>query len=108
VNTLRSPFLSADHLEWQDTLRRWVAREITPFVNEWDEAESFPRDLYRKAAEIGLLGLGYPEEYGGVPADRFMAVIAGSVSGFSGSTRRPAMMIDCGPGRLTISTCGWL
>ena len=71
MNLLRSPYLSPEHLEWQDTLRRWVAREITPFVNDWDEAGEFPRDLYRRAAEIGLLGLGYPEEYGGIPADRF-------------------------------------
>jgi acyl-CoA dehydrogenase len=94
VNTLRSPFLSADHLEWQDTLRRWVAREITPFVNEWDEAESFPRDLYRKAAEIGLLGLGYPEEYGGVPADRFMAVIAGRELARCGAGGVPASLLS--------------
>ncbi|WP_345932248.1 acyl-CoA dehydrogenase family protein (plasmid) [Tistrella bauzanensis] len=91
---MRSPFLSADHLEWQDTLRRWVAREITPFVNEWDEAESFPRDLYRKAAEIGLLGLGYPEEYGGVPADRFMAVIAGRELARCGAGGVPASLLS--------------
>ncbi len=42
----------------------------------WDEAGEFPRELYEKAAEIGLLGLGFPEEYGGVPADQFMKIIA--------------------------------
>ena len=46
-----SPFYQDHHLAWRDTLRRWVAREITPFVEAWDEAESFPRELYRKASD---------------------------------------------------------
>src|SRR5208282_1565500 len=41
----------------------------------WDEAGEFPRELYRRAAELGLLGLGFPEEFGGSPADRFMWIV---------------------------------
>ncbi|WP_313081507.1 acyl-CoA dehydrogenase family protein [Pulveribacter sp.] len=37
-------------------------------MDAWDTAGEFPRALYRRAAELGLLGLGYPEEYGGTPA----------------------------------------
>ena len=51
-------------------------REITPHAAAWDEAEEFPRELYRKAAAAGLLGIGFPEEYGGTPADLFYPVIA--------------------------------
>jgi acyl-CoA dehydrogenase len=69
------PFYGADHDEWRRTVRRWVAREIEPFVDDWERARAFPRDLYRKAAEIGLLQLGFPEEYGGVPADIFMQTV---------------------------------
>jgi acyl-CoA dehydrogenase len=94
MNLLRSPYLSPEHLEWQDTLRRWVAREITPFVNDWDEAGEFPRDLYRRAAEIGLLGLGYPEEYGGIPADRFMSMIAGRELARCGAGGVPASLLS--------------
>ena len=43
---------------------------------EWDEAGTFPRELYEKAAAIGLLGLGFPEEYGGTIVDRFMWIVA--------------------------------
>ena len=50
------------------SVRRFVEREIEPHVNEWDEAGSFPRELYAKAAAAGLLGIGYPERYGGTPA----------------------------------------
>ena len=43
----------ADHEAFRAAMRAFVAHEITPFVNEWDEACTFPRALYRKAAEIG-------------------------------------------------------
>lgn len=62
----RSPFYNEDHEAWRDQLRRFVEKEIMPFAHEWDEAEEFPRGLYKKAAEIGLLGMGFPEEFGGV------------------------------------------
>jgi len=53
--------------------RSWRAR--SNLTHEWDEAGEFPRELYRKASEIGLLGLGFPEEYGGVAADQFMKIV---------------------------------
>src|ERR1700716_1644052 len=74
--TVQSPFYTADHEAFRDVMRRFVLREIEPFAHEWDEAGEFPRELYRKASEIGLLGLGFPEEYGGVPADQFMKIVA--------------------------------
>ena len=69
------PALTAEHEALRDTMRRFVAREITPHAAAWDEAEEFPRALYRKAAAAGLLGIGFPEEYGGTPADLFTHVI---------------------------------
>lgn len=51
-----------------DTVKRFAEREIAPHVEAWDEAGEFPRALYRRAAELGLLGLGYPEALGGTPA----------------------------------------
>src|SRR5204863_10101992 len=60
---------------FRDVMRRFVAREIEPYAHEWDEAGEFPRELYAKASEIGLLGLGFPEEYGGIPADQFMKIV---------------------------------
>ena len=66
-----------EHLDFRESVRRFVAREITPYVQQWDEAESFPRELYRKAADVGLLGLGFPEEYGGVGGiDYFHRLVA--------------------------------
>ena len=51
-----------------DTVERFARTEIAPHVSAWDAAGEFPRSLYRRAAELGLLGVGYPEEYGGTPA----------------------------------------
>lgn len=69
-------YFSEEHEQFRSMLRDFVSREIAPFVNEWDEAETFPRSLYKRAADIGLLGLGYPEEHGGTPADVFFHIVA--------------------------------
>ncbi|MCK6554620.1 acyl-CoA dehydrogenase family protein [Candidatus Binatia bacterium] len=47
------PFYTPSDEEFRATVRRFVEQEITPHVDEWDEAESFPRKLYKKAAEVG-------------------------------------------------------
>ena len=47
---------------------RFATKEIAPHVQEWDKAGEFPRALYTRAAQLGLLGLGYPEDLGGTPA----------------------------------------
>ena len=71
-----SPFYEPEHEAFRDTMRRFVAKEIEPFATEWDEAGEFPRELYGKAAAIGLLQLGFPEEYGGIACDCFMRLVA--------------------------------
>ena len=60
--------LQADRIALADTVRRFAETEIAPNVQAWDDAGEFPRALYARAAELGLLGLGYPEELGGTPA----------------------------------------
>ncbi len=69
------PHYTEDHHAWRAALRAFVDQEIIPHVDDWDEAGEFPRDLYKKAAAIGLLGLGYPAEYGGTPVDAFFNII---------------------------------
>ncbi len=43
-------YFSPEHEQFRSTLREFVTREITPFVNAWDEAGTFPRSLYKRAA----------------------------------------------------------
>jgi acyl-CoA dehydrogenase len=69
------PF-APEHETFRDSVRAFVDREIAPHVNAWDEAQSFPRTLYRRAAQMGLLGLGYPEALGGTPADGWYRLVA--------------------------------
>jgi acyl-CoA dehydrogenase len=72
---MKSPFYTAEHEAWRAVVRRFVENEIEPHAHDWDEAGETPRELYVKAAAIGLLGLGFPEEYGGTPADQFMKIV---------------------------------
>ena len=72
----QSPFYTRDHEAFRDVMRSFVSREIEPYASQWDEAGEFPRELYAKAAAIGLLALGFPEDCGGVPADQFMKIVA--------------------------------
>ena len=64
------------HGQFRDALAHFVREEIMPQVEGWEEAGEFPRELYRKAAAVGLLGIGFPEEYGGTPADVFYHLVA--------------------------------
>src|ERR1700728_957878 len=81
----KSPYYTDSHEAFRASLRRFVEREIGPFVDEWDEAGGFPRELYRKAAAVGLLGLGFPEEFGGTPGDAFLSIIAAQELARAGS-----------------------
>ena len=69
------PALTDEHEALREPCAASSQREIPPHAAAWDEAAEFPRELYGKAAAAGLLGIGFPEEYGGTPADLFTHVI---------------------------------
>lgn len=52
----------------EDAARRFIQTEVAPHLEAWEEAGQFPRSLYARAAELGWLGMGYPEALGGTPA----------------------------------------
>ena len=58
-----------EHELFRRSLRRFVQEEIAPHVDEWEELEEIPRELFRRMGELGFLGLEYPREYGGAGAD---------------------------------------
>lgn len=84
---LPSPHLTDSHEAWRDSVRIFVDREIAPHVNEWDEAGGFPRELHKKAAAVGIIGVGYPEEYGGLKegVDLFHSLIVSEELARAGS-----------------------
>jgi alkylation response protein AidB-like acyl-CoA dehydrogenase len=61
--------LTADQREIQALTRDFARAEIEPYAGEWDRDHHFPRELYGKLAELGLMGVCVPEEYGGAGAD---------------------------------------
>jgi alkylation response protein AidB-like acyl-CoA dehydrogenase len=69
--------LSPEQKEIQALTRDFVRAEIEPHAAEWDREHRFPRELYPKLAELGLMGVCIPEEYGGAGADflSYMLVI---------------------------------
>ncbi|MBI1238716.1 MAG: acyl-CoA dehydrogenase [Alphaproteobacteria bacterium] len=72
-----SPFFKETHNEWRQQLRRWLAKEVAPHVDEWEEAGEIPLELFAKASDFGLLRMGYPEKFGGLSEglDRFHGIV---------------------------------
>src|SRR6266571_1549182 len=68
--------LTEEQLAIRDTCREFAEQEIKPRAEEMDATGAFPYDLVRKMGELGLLGLPFPEEYGGAGADFLSYCIA--------------------------------
>ena len=59
------------------TVNQFVRQHVLPHIDEWEEAGEIPREIHRLAAEAGILGIGYPEKFGGVgEGDVFMKIAA--------------------------------
>lgn len=72
-----SPFYTEDHAAFREQIRRFVEREIAPNIERWEAAGELPRELHRRAAEAGLLQIGFPAAYGGVEVpDPFYMIVA--------------------------------
>lgn len=65
MQTTASP---EDMTHLHDSAQRFVRQEVAPHLADWEAAQAFPRSLYGRAADLGWLGLGYPEHLGGTPA----------------------------------------
>ncbi|MCV2350102.1 acyl-CoA dehydrogenase family protein [Paucibacter sp. Y2R2-4] len=62
--------LSPEHRALYDTVAKFVEKELNPYVPEWEKAEQFPAHaVFKKLGDLGLLGLKYPEEFGGAGLD---------------------------------------
>ncbi len=67
---------SEEHQMLRETVRQFVQKEVEPQALEYDRAESFNHALFKKSADLGLLGLTIPEEAGGIGMDAVASVIA--------------------------------
>jgi alkylation response protein AidB-like acyl-CoA dehydrogenase len=62
--------LNEEQIDIRDIVKRFTEQEITPHAETWDETNHFPREIYHKMAELGLMGMTTPEEYGGSALSR--------------------------------------
>src|SRR4051794_2458129 len=63
------PPFTEEHEELRESIRRFVENELRPHAGEWEDAQWFPNEVFTRMAELGFLGLKYPEEYGGQGGD---------------------------------------
>ncbi|MFI6922119.1 acyl-CoA dehydrogenase family protein [Nonomuraea spiralis] len=77
-----------EHLLFRETVREFMAREVVPHHGQWEKDGIVPREVWKKAGELGMFGFGVPEEYGGagITDFRYNAVIVEEItrSGASG------------------------
>src|SRR6266436_6030739 len=69
------PPFTEEHQLFRRTLREYAEKELAPHALEWDEAGIFPREVFRGLAEIGALGINYPESVGGSGGDYWYVVV---------------------------------
>jgi citronellyl-CoA dehydrogenase len=64
------PDWSEEHTQLREMVRQFVDSELAPYAQEWDRAEEYPaREILKQMAELGLLGIRFDEEYGGMGLD---------------------------------------
>ena len=69
VATTPSPFLTEEHVEIRKMVREFALAEVAPLARELDEQKRFPSETIPKLAELGLMGVPFPEEVGGTGLD---------------------------------------
>jgi citronellyl-CoA dehydrogenase len=73
-----------EHLALADTVKRFVENEINPFSDEWEKAGHFPaHEVFKKAGDLGLLGIKYDTAYGGMGLDFSYSMVASEALGIA-------------------------
>lgn len=75
-----------EHRIFREAVRRFFAKEVIPYVDEWEEAGIVPKSVWRKMGEQGFLCMDVPEKYGGLGADFLYSVIVTEELGKTGNT----------------------
>ena len=63
-----------EHNQFRATVRKFVDKDLSPYAEEWEEAELFPNEVFKKAGDLGILGAHFPEEHGGSGGDYWFSV----------------------------------
>jgi alkylation response protein AidB-like acyl-CoA dehydrogenase len=73
-----------EHEDLRESMEAWVKKELYPHRNEW-EASTWPREIMKRAGDLGFLGLCFPEEYGGQGGDYYYSMVRSECMSYSGS-----------------------
>ena len=98
--------LSPEHEELARTIREWTAREVLPRIRELDEKQEYDPEIPRRMAELGLLGICVPEEYGGAGMDYIALGVASEELEYADTSLRVWMSVHVGLNCLTLLTWG--
>jgi len=82
---IATSFFTAEHDALRATIRAFVERELQPHAEEWETAGNFPDWVFERMGDAGLLGLSYPEEYGGSGGDYISTLVLKEEMARSGS-----------------------
>ena len=105
--TYLNPFYDKDHEAFRTQVRRFVEKEISPNVEAWENAGHLPRELHLRAAEAGVLQVGFPERCGGIEVpDLFYANVLTEELARSGSGGVIASLMSHGIGTPPICHVG--
>ncbi|MGH7280365.1 MAG: acyl-CoA dehydrogenase family protein [Polyangiaceae bacterium] len=63
-----------EHEHFRQTVRKFAEKELAPYADEWEKAEIFPNEVFKRAGELGIFGAHYPEEVGGAGGDYWFSV----------------------------------
>lgn len=74
-------FFTEEHDALRASIRRFAQEELAPHADEWEAAGDYPDWVFKRAGELGFLGLTYPAEYGGQDADYFATIVMGEEIG---------------------------
>jgi len=98
--------LTEDHVALQNAVREFVAGEVAPYIKEWDEKAHFDRSVFGKMAELGLLGVCIPEQYGGAGFDYISLGLVCEELEACDTFLRVAMSVHVGLNSLSIYSWG--
>ena len=98
--------LTEEHIALQNTVREFCAGEVAPYIKEWDEKSHFERSVFDKMAELGLLGVCIPEQYGGAAFDYISLGIVCEELEACDTFLRVAMSVHVGLNSLSVYSWG--
>src|SRR2546422_11709315 len=98
--------LSEEHRLLEQTVREWGAREVAPHIHDLDREHRFDKRVFPQMADLGLLGISVPQEYGGAGMDYICLGIASEELEYVDTSLRVIMSVHVGLNCLTLLAWG--